>query len=45
MYDDPDTQYECKELAANAFSTAIKYDPDNEGAKHMVSQARSVHIY
>jgi hypothetical protein len=39
-FDNPESKHECKEFAANSFLTAIKYDPDNEGAKHMVCVRR-----
>lgn len=35
--DDPERQRDCKELAANAFSLATRYDPNNEEAKHMLA--------
>jgi len=37
LRDAPDTQVDCKELAANSFSMAVSFDPDNEGAKHMLA--------
>jgi len=35
--DNPESTHDCKELAANSFLTASKYDPGNEGAKHMLA--------
>ena len=37
LTDDPGKQRDCKELAAHAFSLAIRYDPNNEEAKHMLA--------
>lgn len=35
--DDPDSEVSCKELATHAFSLAVKFDNDNESAKHMLA--------
>jgi tetratricopeptide (TPR) repeat protein len=37
MLDDPSKEVSCREMAANAFSLATQYDPDNESAKHMLA--------
>lgn len=37
LTDDPEKPRDCNELAANAFSIAIRYDPNNEEAKHMLA--------
>lgn len=37
MLDDPTREVACTEMAANAFSMAVKYDPSNESAKHMLA--------
>jgi tetratricopeptide (TPR) repeat protein len=34
---DPDKPVSCKEMATHAFSLAVKYDADNESAKHMLA--------
>jgi tetratricopeptide (TPR) repeat protein len=33
----PDQEIPCKELATQAFSQALEYDPDNESARHMLA--------
>jgi predicted TPR repeat methyltransferase len=35
--DTPSEPSDCGELAANAFATAVEYDPGNEAAKHMLA--------
>lgn len=37
MLDDPTKEVSCSEMAANAFSLATQYDPNNESAKHMLA--------
>jgi len=37
MLDDPTKEVSCTEMAANAFSLATQYDPNNESAKHMLA--------
>lgn len=37
MQDDPSREIPCTEMAANAFNYALRLDPDNEGAKHMLA--------
>lgn len=37
LMDDPDTPVPCQEMAANAFSMALKFDSNNENAKHMLA--------
>lgn len=37
LTDDPDKEVSCQEMAAHAFSLAVKYDPENESAKHMLA--------
>ncbi len=37
LEDEPDKPISCKELATNAFSLAVQYDPDNESAKHWLA--------
>ena len=37
MEDNPEKEVPCSELAANAFSLALKYDPGNESAQHMLA--------
>ena len=37
MLDDPTREVSCTEMAANAFSLATQYDPDNESANHMLA--------
>ena len=37
LVDDPATEVPCKELATNAFSTAVKFNPDHESARHMMA--------
>jgi tetratricopeptide (TPR) repeat protein len=37
LVDDPSTAVPCRELATNAFATAVKYDPDHDSAKHMLA--------
>ena len=37
MMDDPTKEVSCNEMAANAFSLAMQYDPSNESAKHMLA--------
>lgn len=37
LIDDPTTEVSCKELATNAFATAIKYNPNHDSAKHMLA--------
>jgi tetratricopeptide (TPR) repeat protein len=34
---DPDKPVSCKEMATHAFSLAVKYDEENESAKHMLA--------
>ena len=36
VVDSPDKEMSCNELAANAFSMAIKFDETNESARHML---------
>jgi tetratricopeptide (TPR) repeat protein len=37
LADDPDKSVSCKEMATHAFSLAVKYDDQNESAKHMLA--------
>jgi tetratricopeptide (TPR) repeat protein len=37
IYDDPDKPVSCTEMATHAFALAVKFDPDNESAKHMLA--------
>lgn len=37
MYNDPEKEVSCSEMAASAFNTAIALDPNNEEAKHMLA--------
>jgi tetratricopeptide (TPR) repeat protein len=37
LANDPEKPVSCKEMATHAFSLAVKYDPDNESAKHMLA--------
>ena len=37
MQHDPSREIPCTEMAANAFNYALRLDPDNEGAKHMLA--------
>lgn len=37
MIDDPTKEVSCTEMAANAFSQAVQFDPNNESAKHMLA--------
>jgi len=37
MADDPDKEVSCQEMATHAFSLAVKFDPENESAKHMLA--------
>ena len=37
LMDDPTTEICCKELATNAFATAVKYNPNHDSAKHMLA--------
>lgn len=37
MEEAPDEEIPCRELATQAFSQALEYDPDNESARHMLA--------
>ena len=37
LADNPENSVSCKEMATHAFSLAVKFDPDNESAKHMLA--------
>lgn len=37
LSDDPEAPVSCKEMASHAFSLAVKFDPENESAKHMLA--------
>ena len=37
MQDNPEKEVPCAEVAANAFSLALQFDPENESAQHMLA--------